>query len=141
MHNSTCKTLLTAEQEVNYLRAYINQYKSHYTDMARIVLHINIEPCSHYIEHDMLLPLINDAFRFGILRVEQPVIMFDLQLNKQSLTFGVHYHVNTWVYDERTQVAFLKMKNKLESLYPGRHILYRDYYQDTYLVLLKIQFA
>lgn len=140
MHNSIYQTQLRAELEVNYLCTYINQYRQHYANMAKIQLHTDINRCVYNVEHDMLLPLINDAFRFGILRVDNPAIMFDLQLSDNSLTFGVHYRVNAHVHDERTRVVYLRMKQKLESLYPGAHLLYRDYYLNTYLVLLQIHF-
>lgn len=140
MQNSIHKGQLTAAQEVSYLCTYIHQYRQHYTGIAKIELHTDIEDCHHRIEHDLLLPIIDDAFRFGTFRVQEPAIMFDLQLEENYLTFGMHYRLNPNNYDERTQVTFLKLKNKLANLYPDKHILYRDYYLDTYLIILQIQF-
>jgi two-component system, LytTR family, sensor kinase len=140
MHNSVYHTLLSARQEVSYLSTYIGHYRQHYLDTARIELHTSVSECYHRVEHDMLLPLINDAFRFGILQVQRPVILFDMQLDKHSFTFGMHYCVNRTIHDERTQVTFMKLKRKLESLYPGMHILHRDHHNDTYLVFVQILF-
>ncbi|MDT3401607.1 hypothetical protein [Mucilaginibacter terrae] len=140
MHNSTYQTQLRAELEANYLCTYINQYKQHYANMAYINLHTDIGSNSYNVEHDMLLPLINDAFRFGVFKVDAPAIMFDLQLNSNSLTFSVHYRTSNQIHDERTRVVYMRIKQKLESLYPGTHLLYRDYCLNTYLVILQIHF-
>lgn len=139
MQTSIISKRLTAWQEVNYLCTYIHQFRRYYQTLAKIEVHTNIAPCNQRIDHDLLMPFIDDAFRFGVFKISDPTLMFDLQLEKDYLTFGMHYRINTGSYDERTQVTFLKMKNKLEETYPGKHILYRDYYLDTYLVILQIQ--
>lgn len=133
------KDYFTAEQEVNYLSVYINQYRKHFAGIAQIELHTEIAPCNHPMKHDLLLPVIDDAFRFGTFRVQDPAIVFSLQLNETCLTFSVEYVFNSAIHDERTRVTFLRFKNQLEADYPGKHVLYRNYHLDTYLVILQLQ--
>ncbi len=140
MHNSVYQTLLSADQEVSYLSAYIDHYRQHYRYSAHIALYSNIAPCDHRIEHDILLPLINDVFRFGILQVDDPVIVFDLQLDRYCFTFGLYYKLNRAVYDERLQVTLIKLRVKLEKQYPDMHIIHRDQRNGTHLVFIKILF-
>jgi hypothetical protein len=141
MHHQSSQKLLSASQETDYLASYINQLKLHCGDVAHVELYQASISCHHQLEHNLLMPLINDAFEFGIPGVEKPVIIFDLQLEDNRLTFCVHYKRNLTLYDERTKVTFLKFKQKLKVLYPDDYILYRDYYLDNYLVLVQINLS
>lgn len=140
MHHSVYQPSLSADQEVSYLSTYIDHYRQHYRYTAHIALYSNIAQCDQRIEHDMLLPLINDVFRFGILQVHDPVIVFDLQLDQNSFTFGLYYKLNRAVYDERLQVTLIKLRAKLEEQYPDMHIIHRDQLNDTHLVFIQILF-
>lgn len=141
MYHQSSQKLLNASQETDYLADYINLLQHHCGDVARIDLqHVSVQ-CRYQLKHNLLMPLINDAFEFGIPGVEKPVIIFDLQLEENRLTFCVHYKRNLTLRDERTQVTFLRFKQKLEELYPDNYILYRDYYLDNYLVLVQINLS
>lgn len=130
---------LTAEQEARYLCSCIEQYQKYYRDIVNIQLHTDIGTSGHRIEHDLLWPLIDDALRAGVFGTIDRSIIFNLQLTSNCLAFSVQYTYNLKKRDERTMVTYLRFKKELEDLYPDRHILYRDYYEDSYLVLLKLQ--
>ncbi len=138
MYHNSHQKLLSASQETDYLAEYIHWLKLSCNDIARIDLSYVSVDSQHQLEHNLLTPLINDAFEFGIPGIEKPIIIFDLQLEDDRLTFCVHYKRNMTTYNERTQVTYLKLKQKLEALYPNDYILYRDYYLDNYLVLVQI---
>jgi hypothetical protein len=141
MQYQSSQKLLSASQEIDYLADYINLLKLHCGNIAYVQLHQTSIPCPYQLEHNLLMPLINDAFEFGITGVEKPVIIFDLQLEDNRLTFCVHYKRNLTLYDESTQVTFFRFKQKLEELYPDDYILYRDYYFNNYLVLVQINLS
>jgi len=141
MHHQRYQKLLSASQETDYLAGYINLLKHHCGDVAHVTLYSVSITCHYQLEHNLLMPLINDAFEFGIPGVEKPMIIFDHQLEDDRLTFCVHYKRNVKLYDESTQVTFLKFKQKLEELYPGDYLLYCDYYLDNCLILAQINLS
>ncbi|WP_342647637.1 hypothetical protein [Mucilaginibacter sp. CSA2-8R] len=138
MYRKSSQKLFSASQETDYLAGHIQRIKLNCVDTARIDLNYVSVVSQHQIEHDLLMPLINDAFEFGIPDVEKPIIIFDLQLEDNRLTVCVHYKRNMAVFDERTQATFLRLRRKLEALYPNDYLLYRDYYLDNYLVFAQI---
>ncbi|QJD95268.1 hypothetical protein HH214_04950 [Mucilaginibacter robiniae] len=133
------KEYFRAEQEASYVYLYINQYRELFTGKAQIELCTEINPCRCWIKHDLLLPLVDDAFRSGIINVQAPALCFNLKLTECYLTFGVQYVFNPAIHDERTRVAFMKTENQLKVHYPEQYILRRDYYEDTYSVILQLQ--
>ncbi len=141
MYHNSHQKLLSASQETDYLAEYIHWLKLSCNDIARIDLSYVSVDSQYQLEHNLLTPLINDTFEFGIPGVEKPIIIFDIQLEDDRLTFCVHYKRNMTTYSERTQVTYLKLKQMLEALYPNDYILYRDYYLDNYLVLVQINLS
>lgn len=139
MQQHTKNWFLSAEQEAKYVCSCISQYQKYYAGIVNIQLHTDINSSAHKVEHDLLWPLIDDALRTGVFVAAERSIIFNLQLTANCLSFSVQYTYNPQKRDERTMVSYLQFKRKLEQLYPGRYILYRDYYEDSYLVLLKLQ--
>ncbi|MCJ8209603.1 hypothetical protein MUY27_07770 [Mucilaginibacter sp. RS28] len=126
---------LTLDEEAEYICACITQYQKYYQGIS-IKLNANIASSCKSIEHDLLWPLLEDAFTCGIYGVKDPSVIFDIETQESKLIFSLRYKYDKHRRDERTAVTFLKFKEKLETSYPGRFVLCRKYQQDVYHLLL-----
>ncbi|MFO7868437.1 MAG: histidine kinase [Bacteroidales bacterium] len=116
------------ENEIRYVRNYIDLQKLRLPDMQNITFevkrhtnkHINIAPL-------LLVPFIENAFKHGVLSDNKTQIYMYLELSEQTIQLQVRntYAVHT-TKDRSHGVGIQNVKRRLELLYANKHQLFID---------------
>lgn len=118
---------ISLQQESEYLESYIALQKLRFGREVKIEFDIEIpvEERNHSIEHMLLIPFVENAFKHGT-GVDQPFIDISLRVREGELVFEVNNkfdHEISVSKDETSGIGLQNVRARLALLYPGRHDL------------------
>jgi two-component system LytT family sensor kinase len=115
------------EDEINYLRAYIDLQMLRFKDDVLVRFDTANGPKNRYIEPMLLIPLVENAFKHGIGLLKEPVIHIDIDIDAQErLSMTVRNKFNPGLSSPSVRPAGIGLKNlekRLELIYPGQYEL------------------
>ncbi|MEJ6982023.1 histidine kinase [Pedobacter sp. P351] len=115
------------EQEVEYLRSYIDLQMLRFGDDVKIELNVSKDLEGYDIEPMLLIAFVENAFKHGIGMIEEPVIKIFLSMDKTKhwLEFRVENNISPQEgsKDKNSGIGLINMKRRLELLYKDRYIL------------------
>ncbi len=128
MTYDTQATRVTVQQEADYLQSYVELQKLRFSDSVRIEMHVNLDAGAGElpIEPMLLIPFVENAFKHGASRLDDPYIDIGLTVADGQLTLNV---VNPFdenpddVRDDSPGIGLENVRTRLRLLYPGRHQL------------------
>lgn len=115
------------EQEVKYLKSYIDLQLLRFGDDLDVEWHLPDECGKYQIEPMLLISLVENAFKHGVGMVEEPFIKVNMEVDhgKDLLTFRVENSVPLVesAKDRSPGIGLHNMRRRLELLYKGRYNL------------------
>lgn len=119
------KEKLRMNDEIDYLKSYIELQQLRFADTVQLQLDINNEAHDCFIEPMLLVPFVENAFKHGIGATEQPFINIQLQTQNNRLFFRVtnNYSSGQQTKDNSSGIGIANVKNRLQLLYPGKHTI------------------
>jgi two-component system LytT family sensor kinase len=133
--------LVPLEKEILFTSHYIELQKMRLTDKTSIDFTIKGDPAGRQIAPLLLLPFVENAFKYGISTREWSPIRILLEINKDSLYFSIsnHKHLNTSLkMTDNTGIGISNTKRRLDLLYEGRYELIIDDKTNDFSVHLNI---
>lgn len=133
--------LVPLEKEILFTSHYIELQKMRLTDKAKIDFVINGDPLGREIAPLLLLPFIENAFKYGISTRECSPIYILLDIREESLYFSIsnHKHFNTGLrITDNTGIGISNTRRRLDLLYPGRYELIINDKSNEFTVHLNI---
>jgi two-component system LytT family sensor kinase len=130
------------EQEIEYIEKFIALQKMRLTNTVEVDFKIFGKPDGQKIAPLLLMPFVENAFKFGVSTREKSSIKIALTLKKKDLTFQVE---NT-VFKEKiskmlsTGTGLKNVKRRLELLYPKNHWIRTEEINSKFFVDLNIEF-
>lgn len=118
--------MVPLEKEIQFTTHYIELQKMRLTGKSSIDFTIQGDPMGRQITPLLLLPFIENAFKYGISTREWSPITILLEIKKDSLYFSVsnHKHINTSLkVSDNTGIGITNARRRLDLLYDGRHTL------------------
>ena len=118
--------LVPLEKEILFTSHYIELQKMRLTDKTHIEFSINGDPLGRQIAPLLLLPFVENAFKYGISTRECSPINILLDIREDSLDFSIsnHKHFNTMMrMAENTGIGISNTRRRLDLLYPGQYDL------------------
>jgi two-component system, LytTR family, sensor kinase len=132
--------MVPLNQEIAYIRHYIRlqQIRFRQTDYVTCSL---VDNCSACIAPLLLLPFIENAFKYAYNTGQAPVISINLLCSDNMLHFTTKNYFNK---DQKTiertgGVGLENVKRRLALIYPGKHNLKIWQENNTFMVDLKIE--
>ena len=89
----------------------------------------------------LLLPFVENAFKYGISNQEQSPIDILLEKTPATLVFTVQNRKFEQGEKDSTGIGINNVKRRLQLLYPNKHELQIQDKADTYFIKLTIQFT
>ncbi|HET6255993.1 MAG TPA: sensor histidine kinase [Puia sp.] len=114
------------EKEILFTSHYIELQKMRLTDKTSIDFAINGDPLGREIAPLLLLPFVENAFKYGISTRECSPIRILLDIKEGSLYFSIsnHKHFNTMLsMADNTGIGISNTRRRLDLLYPGKYEL------------------
>ena len=142
LHDSHAERI-SLEKEIDYLQKYIDLQQLRMSDNCRIEFNLRIENKDLQqlkIAPMLLMPIVENAFKFGVHPSESSDIRIDLQMTNLSLEMQVE---NTIVRKaskmESGGIGLQNVRNRLQLLYPGNHRLIAENRGNQFIVHLSIE--
>lgn len=118
--------LVPLEKEILFTSHYIELQKMRLTDKTKIEFTINGDPLGREIAPLLLLPFVENAFKYGVSTRECSPISILLDIKEGSLYFSIsnHKHFNTTLrMADNTGIGINNTRRRLDLLYPGKYEL------------------
>jgi sensor histidine kinase YesM len=135
--------LVPLEKEIQFTTHYIELQKMRLTDKSNVDFTINGEPTGIQIAPLLLLPFVENAFKYGISTREISPITIILDIKKDSLYFSVsnhkHIHASPRMADN-TGIGIDNTRRRLDLLYADQYTLTIDDGTGYFTVHLNIKY-
>jgi two-component system, LytTR family, sensor kinase len=128
-------------RKLEYIDTYIELQKLRLSDMVTVNYEKTGDPASLQIAPLMMMPFIENAFKFGISAERRSVIDFRIDiLNGETLRFIAGNQRNPATEKEKSssRLGIMNTRKRLDLIYPGRHSLRIDESDDYFNVELKL---
>jgi len=132
---------ISLADEINYIKNYISLQELRLDGKVAISFNCRGSAEQVFIEPMLLIPFIENAFKYGVSYVQESKINFDLQLTKNDLSFKATNTINETpnVMDQFSGLGIANVVARLELLYPKNHVLKIESKNGIYSVSLLIK--
>ena len=133
--------LVPLEKEIQFTSHYIELQKMRLTDKAVVDFTVRGEPIGRQIAPLLLLPFVENAFKYGISTRERSPIAILLEIKGDSLYFSIcnHKYFNTLLRaSDNTGIGISNTRRRLELFYEDRYSLDIQDKPNEFSVHLKI---
>ncbi|WP_431217517.1 sensor histidine kinase [Puia sp. P3] len=133
--------MVPLEKEILFTRHYIELQKIRLTDRTIVDFELNGNPEGKQIAPLLLLPFVENAFKYGISTRERSPIRIELDINQEWLYFRIcnQKHINTALKaSDNTGIGINNTRRRLDLYYEDRYQLNIDDKAGEFSVHLKI---
>jgi two-component system, LytTR family, sensor kinase len=113
------------EKEIEYLRSFIELQKLRFKQPGLVLLDISGKVSDVNIAPMILIPFVENAFKYGSKNFE-PAITIQLRVENQQIRFGVCNYIDKSRQTNENQsgsVGIPNVRRRLNLIYPGKHAL------------------
>lgn len=132
---------VSLEKEIEYLESYIDLQVQRFG--KKLIVNTNFPDIkgAYYIEPMLLIPFVENAFKHGTGRIENPQIDIDLKVENKVLYFTVKnkYNENGESKDKTSGIGLSNVERRLDLLYNGTHQLNMQKNNGWFLVSLQLK--
>ena len=113
------------DKELQFIRHYIELQKVRLTDKVSIEWNVEGETDRQQIAPLILIPFVENAFKYGVSTKELSKIIFTVKAGENSIYFTAQNKVfsHDKVNNDNTGIGLKNTKRRLELLYPQKHNL------------------
>lgn len=135
--------MVPLENEVQYLKNYIELEKMRYGNHVEISFEVHGETGRHMIAPLLLLPLVENSFKHGVSQSStrswmRCIVMADEKKLSVSVQNNISQKQNT--RSSNGGIGLKNLESRLNLLYPGRHRLQVYRYDDRFDVELELNY-
>jgi sensor histidine kinase YesM len=137
------KEKVSLKGELEYIRQFVELYKSRIHHPKRIQFEINGEAGDLEIAPLLLVVFIENCFKHGSINQEEEFITINLHLNQETLSLSTQNKVDshTDLPKESTELGLDNAKRRLQLLYPDKHRFEFDRKEDEFNVELEMDLS
>lgn len=136
---------VSLEKEIDLLQKYIEnqQLRLREEDDVTIVFKIKGDVQQHEIAPVLLLPIVENAFKHGVIPEQSAVVIIQLEVKERQLWFRVENTVQDKLTPdfEQNGIGLPNIRKRLNLLYPEQHQFYVGVEQAFFVSDLKINYA
>ena len=132
---------VSIKDEITLIKNYIEFQKFRHQQTENITFHCNIDDENYPIYPMLLLPLVENSFKYGIKGdINHTFIKINLTQKEHKLVFQIVNNLpeNSMQTSEHSGVGLNNIKKNLEIVYPKSHEFKIEKTKDTFGVTLKI---
>jgi two-component system LytT family sensor kinase len=128
-------------QELKYLNGYIDLQKLRFGDDAEIIFDYQGDLNEFDLEHMLLIPFVENAFKHGMGSQNKPIIKITMGVENKTLAFEVENEIiqTGESKDNSSGIGLANVKRRLELLYKQNYSLNISEANNFFRVQLKIK--
>jgi len=129
-------------QKADYLTSYVHLQKLRFGEQIRVAFNMHISEPEKTLEPMLLVPFVENAFKHSSGKAGDAEIRINLVSDEKKLDLSVYntYDPNVQRQDEHHGIGLHNVQRRLALLYPDKHQLCISQFENTYQVILQIQF-
>lgn len=133
---------IAVEKEMEVIRQYIDLQRLRLTDKTVVILACDPVPENVRIAPLLLLPFVENAFKFGVSSTSNTLISITLTYNTPDLKFVVvNQKVPLHKREESTGTGIRNVMQRLELIYPRDHVLNLTETEQNFTVQLTLHLS
>lgn len=117
------REMVTLEEELDLLRNYIALERMRLTPENHIELIVNAEITSRLLPPLLLMPLVENAVKYGVHPGKECLIKIDIHQHEQQLILTTQNDIHPNHRTASTRTGLNNLRERLDRLYPGRYSL------------------
>lgn len=118
------KKSVSLEEEVAYLKNYIELHKMRYHKSINIKFDVDLGDKNHQILPLMFIILLENAFKHGVENLrENAFVSIKLTATKNNISFEVENNFDAEEISKNKGIGLQNLKRRLELVYSKKHIL------------------
>lgn len=123
LYNSSSK--VTLRDEVDFIKNYICLHNVRLGDKMNLAPEINIKDDSKLLEPMLIIPLLENAIKYGCALIKEPEISVNIYGDDSMLRCEIKntFHPKTIENKTDTGIGLVNIKKRLEYLYPDKYFL------------------
>ncbi len=124
--NETNEDHVSLSKEVEYITNYIELQKLRLSDKVNISYEINGQPNGQLVAPFLLVPFVENAFKFGVNAEERSDIQIKLNIGHDELHLTVanrKVYIRPEIHHTSTGLGINTTRKRLQQMYAGRHTL------------------
>jgi len=133
-------TLVSLEKEVDHIRNFIDLQKLRLREQAGIRFNIEGELAGKQIAPMLLMTLVENAFKHGLVSRNETGIILNLQVGADSLHFSTVNNTSSHKKREFGGIGLQNLQQRLNLLYQNRHKLTFEEKDDIFYASLTLYF-
>lgn len=126
------------QNELNCLNDYIDLQRLRLGKKTKVNFAVKGNVLKHKISPLILIPFVENMFKYGISKQEESVLNMELIAEADTITFFCENRIFKTASTERTGVGIANTRQRLEFIYPGKHLLNIDNDGQTFRVKLTL---
>ena len=135
------KKLVDLHDELNIISDYIELQKLRIADNVALNYQVNGEVKNQKITPLLLIPLIENAFKYGVDNIGNSFIEISISITDNKLKLLVSNQVvkQAQRMEKDSGIGIKNIKRRLDLLYPGKYSFKTEENQDIFTVLLNLE--
>jgi two-component system LytT family sensor kinase len=121
MLRDTPDGLVDLSEEVDYLNNFLDLYRLRYPGRLHAALTVVGDPAGYRVAPLLLIPLVENAFKHGVLDDPATPVHLQLTLTPGTVEFIVENQRHDYLTDYSSGIGLANLHRRLELLYPGRY--------------------
>ncbi len=133
------KQWVTLQEEIEYLKNYIELHRMRYHKEINVKFEVNIENESIQVLPLMFIALLENAFKHGVENLPKGAYVHVQFISlEESVYFKVINNYDVEEVNDRSGIGLSNLQRRLELAYPQRHMLSTSQENNVYTAELKL---
>jgi len=118
------KDKVTLEEEVDYLKNYVDLQKMRYHKQVDVTFNLHIQEEGCQVMPLLFIILLENAFKHGVEKLrEDAYVHISLISSEEDIKFAIENNFDSNELPEEAGIGLKNLKRRLELVYPGKHTL------------------
>jgi sensor histidine kinase YesM len=136
------KDKVDLQMEIRYIQHFVELHKIRLSNNVNVALNIRGDFSAYKIPPLILLPFIENAFKYGISSHEKASIIIGISVDHDILTFRISNQVFPGREDEESRgIGIHNTEERLNLMYPGKFKLVLTNNEKVFIIHLTIQLS
>ncbi len=139
----TQSDFVALENEINFIQNYIDLQSVRLTDKVSVYFKIDGYIKDKQIAPLLFIPLVENAFKYGVSTKEKTEIKIELNVEEKKITLSVSNNIvqQENIIQETTGIGIQNVKRRLTLLYPDKYDLKIETIENNFLANLEIDLS
>lgn len=134
------KSQVSLEDEIAYLKSYIELHQMRYRKKIDIQFNVNIENKAIKLTPLLFIILLENSFKHGVENLrENAYVYINLNANSSIIVFEIENNFDANEISDPKGIGIKNLKRRLELVYPKKHILKSTSNNSVYKAKLQLK--